>query len=112
MYKFKSYKNVKKKNYFKLFLLAVLMQFSIIVSAQFSGGNGLQGNPFKIESVNDWIALSENVRQGTTYAGVYFQMQNDIDFTGFYNFVILSFAMLGLAKLRFIGGSGSRSRQA
>ena len=95
---------MKAINFFRLpILIIVLMHFSDTVSAQFAGGNGSSSNPYKIESIDDWIELSESVQNGTTYAGVYFQMQNDIDFSGFYSFVPVG----GWANMFTVDGSKS-----
>ena len=60
-----------------LFLLA-LLAFAPMAWAQFSGGDGTQANPYKINSASDWTTLANNVNSGTTYSGVYFKVTDVI----------------------------------
>ena len=80
---------MKALNYFKLFLFTVSILFSSIASAQFmgGGGNGSEENPYLIEDLDHWFELTDYVLNGETYEGVYFLMQADVDFNGFYNFM-------------------------
>ena len=80
---------MKKLNYFKLFLFTVSILFSSVASAQFmgGGGNGSEEKPYLIEDLDHWFELTDYVLNGETYEGVYFLMQNDVDFNGFYNFI-------------------------
>ena len=60
-----------------IFLFA-LVAFGQTAWAQFSGGDGTQANPYKINSSSDWTTLANNVNSGTTYSGVYFKVTDVI----------------------------------
>ena len=45
-------------------------------------GDGTVGNPFVLVSEADLLALSERVAKGQSFAGMYFQMANDISISG------------------------------
>ena len=60
-----------------IFLFA-LVAFGQTAWAQFSGGDGTQANPYKINSTSDWTTLANNVNSGTTYSGVYFKVTDVI----------------------------------
>jgi len=64
-----------KKNILHLFIVF----FSAVSFAQYSGGAGTSGDPFKISNITDLITLSTNVNNGRNYTGVYFILTTDID---------------------------------
>ena len=45
-------------------------------------GDGTVGNPFVLVTEADLLALSERVAEGQSFAGMYFQMANDISISG------------------------------
>jgi len=49
-----------------------------MLNAQFSGGNGSQGNPYQIANIDDWNTFASNVNSGTSYSGEYFILTGDI----------------------------------
>ena len=61
-----------------ILLLFALLAFAPMAWAQFSGGDGTQANPYKINSASDWTTLANNVNSGTTYSGVYFKVTDVI----------------------------------
>ena len=64
------------KNY--LFLLFALLAFGQTTWAQWTG-SGTESNPYQISTEADWIALCNNVNNGTsTYSNKFFKMMADI----------------------------------
>lgn len=59
-------------------MLLAFFAFGSTAWAQFSGGTGTETDPYLISSVDDWNTLADNVNDGTTYSGLYFQMTADI----------------------------------
>ena len=51
-------------------------------ATSFSWGNGTEAEPYLIADGADLAYLREQVRNGNTYEGVYFQLTNDIDLGG------------------------------
>ena len=47
----------------------------------FSGGSGIENDPYQINSADDWNTLATNVNAGTNYKGTYFKLTNDISVT-------------------------------
>lgn len=45
-----------------------------------SGGNGSQADPFRMNTVGDFVVLKEWMSGGITFKGYYFQMDKDVDF--------------------------------
>lgn len=45
-------------------------------------GNGTENTPYLIKSTNDLDALAVSVNNGTSYEGVYFQLENSINYAG------------------------------
>ena len=43
-------------------------------------GEGTENNPYKIESIEDLVALSQSVESGETYSKVHFEITTDLDF--------------------------------
>ena len=60
-------------------MLTVMLAVSMGGFAQFGGGDGSQGNPYQISTAAQLADLATNVNSGTTYSGVYFILNNDID---------------------------------
>ena len=52
--------------------------YSIKAPATTLNGSGAENDPYKISSDEDWYALCKSVRNGSTYAGKYLVLQNDI----------------------------------
>ena len=48
----------------------------------FFAGEGTQGQPYVIGSANELVALSGKTNEGKTFAGVYFELTEDIDLSG------------------------------
>ena len=49
----------------------------------FSGGNGIESDPYIINTVGDMKVLAKNVNGGTSYEGVFFKVaKKEIDFSG------------------------------
>ena len=46
-----------------------------------SGGEGTEGNPYKIATTADLDALAAYVNSGTAYSGTYFKMTADITYS-------------------------------
>lgn len=86
--------NIEKKRQF----IITALQFSIVVG--FSAlvlisslnrnynddysfkGDGSEGNPYKIETVEDWMYLQEIVNDGDNFEGAYFEQTADLQFDG------------------------------
>ncbi len=49
------------------------------IMAQYSGGSGTLGLPYRISSVTDLAALATAVNSGATQSGIYFQQTADLD---------------------------------
>ena len=63
----------------RLLILFALFVFGQTAWAQFSGGSGNEAAPYQISTEADWIALCNNVNNGTsTYEGMFFKMTADI----------------------------------
>ena len=43
-------------------------------------GSGTSGSPYQVESIEDLVALTNNVEGGTTYSGKYFELTTDLNF--------------------------------
>jgi len=69
-----------KRNRFLLLIFA-LVAFGQTAWAQFSGGDGSQGNPYLITSASDWNTLASNVQNGNSYSGKYFKLMDNISVT-------------------------------
>jgi len=46
------------------------------------GGEGTKASPYQIKTAADLVRVSQNVDGGERYAGKYFRLENDIDFSG------------------------------
>lgn len=60
-------------------LLIFTLLTTVFSFAQYSGGNGTVGDPYKISNLADLTSLSAAVNGGNTYNGVYFILTADID---------------------------------
>ena len=84
-------------------MLVAVFAISILqgnVKAQnYSGGDGTQGNPYKISTAEDLVALSTAVANGNSYAGKYFELQNDIDMSSVENFTPIGSARYNVDKV-------------
>lgn len=68
------------KRLLTVFSVAILFLAPIFAkNATYSGGNGSAKNPYIIKTANDLVALAQEVNNGNTYAGKYFELANDID---------------------------------
>jgi hypothetical protein len=57
---------------------SIAVSFRIQPISSYSGGDGSPGNPYLISTKADMVALSNAVQNGTTYAGNYFLLINDL----------------------------------
>lgn len=69
----------------KMFLRAAAMLLVMLLTtttawadSTFSGGDGSQGNPYQIKTVDDLNKLAQDVNSGTEYANTFFLLANDI----------------------------------
>lgn len=60
----------------------MLCMFAGFASAQYSGGDGTQENPYRISSVEDLADMATAVSGGETYSDRYFVVTNDIGSAG------------------------------
>ena len=65
-----------------LAMVLSLLPASMASAAEFSGGDGAEGNPYKISTVEDLKQLASAVNTGTTYAGEYFELTENLDLSG------------------------------
>ena len=81
---------MKHKNFTTIFVQAAQMLLAVMLTlgtqtawaqSTFSGGNGKQGNPYKIANATDLNQLAADVNSGTTYANTYFKMTADIAYS-------------------------------
>ncbi|MDY4790775.1 MAG: hypothetical protein SO179_09450 [Bacteroidales bacterium] len=72
--------------------------------AQFGGGNGTAGDPYRISTKAHLITLANNVNSGTAYSGKYFIMTADIDLSNSVT-PIGSFTPIGNANNRTFQGN-------
>ena len=63
----------------KNIIIALFAMAIQTLNAQTWQGAGTQGNPYQIRTVQDLADLATNVSIGNNYAGVYFQLMNDLD---------------------------------
>lgn len=48
----------------------------------FGGGDGTESNPYLIQSQDHLAQLSDDVNEGFSYTGLYFELENDLDLKG------------------------------
>ena len=77
---------MKKKS---IIAIAALLTFGQVAWAQTTSfprhgetGENSESNPYKIMSIEDLNALADDVNSGTDYSGVYFQLTDDLDYSG------------------------------
>ena len=68
-------------------VLAVILLTTATAWAQtvqfpiYEGDDGTEAKPYQIKTAADLVKLSDDVKSGTTYDGVYFKLMNDINFS-------------------------------
>ena len=82
-------KNIMKTNNLKTktrLTFAALLLFALLaptaVWAQFGGGDGSWNDPYIISTTDHLTTLANNVNGGNNYAGKYFRLDADLDYTG------------------------------
>ena len=83
-------------------LLALLTATTAWADSTFSGGDGSQGNPYKIANETDLRQLATDVNGGNSYSGKFFQQSQNITLTQ-------NFTSIGCYKSNSQGGSKSFS---
>ena len=68
-----------KRTMARVATLVVMVFTTVGAWAQFSGGNGSEGNPYEIASYDDLLTLRNNVNNGNTYKNCYFRQTANID---------------------------------
>ena len=68
------------EEWMKVTIGGVAYEIVVTDDSAFSGGDGSQGNPYKISSITDLVQLSDDVNGGNTYSGKYFQLTKDVNF--------------------------------
>lgn len=56
----------------------------------FDGGTGTEANPYQVHSVENLERMEYLIQNGETFDGIYIQLENDIDVTGFSGFTTFS----------------------
>ena len=66
----------------KKILLIFALLLTTVAGVWAWDGEGTSANPYLIKSSADWKQLANDVRNGNSYSGTYFEMANDIDAEG------------------------------
>ena len=65
-----------------MMLLLTLTTASVWAESTFGGGSGTQAAPYLIKTTDHMRQLAADVNNGTEYDGIYFRLDNDLDFAG------------------------------
>ena len=65
-----------------MMLLLTLTTATVWAESTFGGGLGTQADPYLIKTTDHMRQLAADVNSGTEYDGIYFRLDNDLDFAG------------------------------
>lgn len=60
--------------------MLLAMPATMWADSTFGGGSGTQADPYKIYNASHFVQLSDEVKAGNTFEGVYFKLLNSVDF--------------------------------
>lgn len=91
----------------KRITLLFLLSFGSIIlgmaQVPFGGGTGISTDPYVLSNADHFVALSDSVKAGNTYAGKYFVVSNDINFNN-QNFTPIGNNFDGSSNLHYFTG--------
>ena len=70
-----------RRRSFILFMTLILGLPWMTMAQNRYSGNGTESDPYLIQSVSDWDSFADAVKNGTSYAGKYFKLMDDITVT-------------------------------
>ena len=71
---------MKKRNLLFLLLTMMLAPMEMFGQGELTGSGAID-NPININSVDDWNIISDNVKNGNSYNGLYFSLNDNIEIT-------------------------------
>lgn len=86
-----------------LFFLLSISSLFYGLAQGFGGGIGISSDPYILSTAEHFVALSDSVKAGNTYAGKYFVVSNDINFNN-QNFTPIGNNFDGSSNLHYFTG--------